>query len=189
LEQLLKRLCNGDMIAWREFVDSFTPVIRISIEKTYTIHGAVWNFQDVEDRLQEVFIRLVDNHYKNLVAFSPEKANMKTYLSVISRNITIDHLRKRKPEDPLDDQIPETLLFEEIKSEKYEKLEYPHEILSGRQNLILRLLIDRNMSIVEVAEAIGVKPQTVRSMKNKAVTRLRRYFEEKMGRNLYEFRK
>src|SRR5579875_833271 len=62
-------------------------------------------------------------------------------------------------------------------AEPVQKLKLPEALLSPRQREILAMLYDREMDVAEVAEALGIDPQTVRSAHHKAIVKLRAYFK------------
>jgi len=49
--------------------------------------------------------------------------------------------------------------------------------LSGREREILAMLYDRDMDVAEIAGALGIDPQTVRSAHHKAMIKLRAHFK------------
>jgi RNA polymerase sigma factor (sigma-70 family) len=57
------------------------------------------------------------------------------------------------------------------------KLKLPEALLSPRQREILAMLYDREMDVAEVAAALGIDPQTVRSAHHKAIVKLRAHFK------------
>jgi RNA polymerase sigma-70 factor (ECF subfamily) len=61
--------------------------------------------------------------------------------------------------------------------EPVRKLKLPEALLSPRQRQILTMLYDREMEVSEVAVALGIDPQTVRSAHHKAMIKLRAYFK------------
>ena len=72
------------------------------------------------------------------------------------------------------DAVPETALA--TGGAPPEKLRLPDGLLSPRQKLVLTMLYDRDMEVADVATALGVDPQTVRSTHHKAMLKLRSHF-------------
>jgi RNA polymerase sigma-70 factor (ECF subfamily) len=62
-----------------------------------------------------------------------------------------------------------------------EKLKLPDALLSPRQREILAMLYDREMDVAEIARALGIDPQTVRSAHHKAMLKLRVHFRGNEG--------
>ena len=54
--------------------------------------------------------------------------------------------------------------------------EIPQKLLSPKQKLILRMIYEDGMPVAEVAESLAIDPQTVRSQRHKALSRLREHF-------------
>ena len=57
------------------------------------------------------------------------------------------------------------------------KLKLPDALLSPRQREILAMLYDQEMDVAEIATALGIDPQTVRSAHHKAMLKLRAHFK------------
>ena len=57
-----------------------------------------------------------------------------------------------------------------------EQIKLPDELLSPRQKLVLTMLYEREMEVGEIATALGIDPQTVRSTHHKAMLKLRKHF-------------
>jgi RNA polymerase sigma-70 factor (ECF subfamily) len=52
-------------------------------------------------------------------------------------------------------------------------LELPPDLLPARQALILKMLFEQDLPVEDVAKLLRIEAQTVRSLKHKALTRLR----------------
>jgi DNA-directed RNA polymerase specialized sigma24 family protein len=81
--------------------------------------------------------------------------------------------RRRLAQTPID-AVPEALLATDATPP--EKLKLPEGLLSPRQKLVLSMIYDRDMEVAEIATALGVDPQTVRSTHHKAMLKLRSHF-------------
>jgi len=55
-------------------------------------------------------------------------------------------------------------------------VELPPQLLSDRQAQVLKMLYNEGMETLEIAQALRVSPQTVRSTKHQAIERLREYY-------------
>ncbi len=165
---------RGDKQAWNGFVERSVGVLFAAVHKVLGRRGQQ-GAVDVEDIVQDVFAKLVRADYRLLRQFDPEKASLVTYLTLIARSTTLDAVKRK--------QLETTELKPEHHPTQPESLRgarkttetgsIPLEVLSERQRLILHLLFDRGMSVVEVAAALAVDPQTIRSAKHKALTKLR----------------
>jgi len=164
----LQALSRGDKAAWDAFVRRYAGLV------TAAVRGVSRDGRDVEDLVQEVFVRLCKDGFRLLKTYDASRAGLSTWLTIVARSTARDALRRRQlPVSPIE-AVPEALLATE--SAPPEKLKLPEGLLSPRQALILSMLYDRDMEVGEIAEALGVDPQTVRSTHHKAMLKLRSHF-------------
>jgi RNA polymerase sigma-70 factor (ECF subfamily) len=168
----------GEKRAWDAFVAAQAPVIYAAVGKKLRVAG---HGEDVEDVVQEVFVKLCRHDFKLLRGFDPARAKLTTFLTVIATTTAIDHLRRQAAQRSgfhrnIDD-VPEAALS--VDAEPPERVEIPDGLLSPRQALVMTLLYEREMDGPEAAEMLGISAQTVRSLHHKALLRLRAHFAEK----------
>ncbi len=166
----LARLKSGDRSEWDRFVRRAGPVIYAAVLRRLAPAGRAG---DAEDVAQEVFARLCRPE-RPLAGYDPARASLSTFLTVLATSAAIDHLRRQRPADPLQEVPEERLTIPP--SEPAERLILPENLLTARQRLVLTLLYDREMEVVEAAGLLGVDPQTIRSTHHKAMQRLRAHF-------------
>ena len=166
----LQALTRGDKAAWNGFVRRYAGLILSAVRVT-TRHGI-----DVEDIVQEVFTRLCKNDFRLLKTYDPARAGLSTWLTIVARSTARDMQRRRQPAITPLDAVPEIMLA--VTAEPQEKLRLPDGLLSPRQKLVLTLLYEREMEVAEIAAALGIDPQTVRSTHHKAMLKLREHFAE-----------
>ncbi len=171
----IERLVLGDTEAWSEFTERYAPVIYSAVEKTLRVYSGVEHIDSAGDIVQEVFVRLIKNDYRTLRSYNPSKSAPATFLSIVSRSAAIDFLRALKPEVPGAEELIQDMPAPE--KPQAPDLEIPEELLSPRQKLVLHLLFDKELTVSEAAQTLGVEEQTIRSAKHKALTRLRNYFK------------
>jgi len=167
-EEEIERLLAGERGAWQGFVERYAPVIFAAVRKRLVPAGRVG---DVEDVAQDVFVKICANDHRLLRSFDPARARLTTWLTVIASSASIDHLRRHARPTSSVDQVPEHHLAVPAKEPAWVSI--PDGLLSPRQALILRLLYHKEMTAAEVAQTLGIDPQTVRSMHHKALQRLR----------------
>src|SRR5687768_5653656 len=104
--ELLKRCSKrpADEAAWQEFVRRYDHTIRLSVIKTF--HRKAREEADrkpqfpedlIEDLVQAVYVRLVEDHNRALERFEGEYANsIFQYLSMISINVVRDYFREMR---------------------------------------------------------------------------------------------
>jgi RNA polymerase sigma-70 factor (ECF subfamily) len=160
----------GDKEAWDAFVRRHAGVVWAAVRRTLRGSSSV----EAADLVQEVFVRLLHDQCRLLRSFDPCRASLPTWLALVARSVTIDHLRRRALPmvragvDSLD--RPDT---GPSRADSAEPL--PLHVLTARQRLVLAMLFERGMSVAQTAKAMGVDEQTIRSSKHKALSRLREH--------------
>ncbi len=130
----------------------------------------------VEDLTQEVFLRLCKDEFRLLRSYDPARAGLSTWLTIVARSTARDAMRRRRPEPVPLEMVPEARLAVDPVL-PVRKLKLPEALLSPRQREILSMLYDREMDVAEIAAALGIDRQTVRSAHHKALTKLRAHFK------------
>jgi len=164
----LQALSRGDKSAWDAFVRRYAGLI------VAAVRGVAHSGSDVEDLVQEVFVRLCKDGFRLVKTYDPSRAGLSTWLTIVARSTARDALRRRQLALTPIEAVPEGLLATEPVSA--EKLKLPDGLLSPRQKLVLSMLYDQDMEVAEIAAALGVDPQTVRSTHHKAMLKLRSHF-------------
>ena len=171
-------LCRGDKRAWDEFVARYAGTVRLAV--VGVLRQAGRDAGEAGDLVQEVFLRLCKDEFRLLAQYDPARAAPATWLTLIARSMAIDHLRRKQLRRVPLEAAPESA-FAVDPPEPAERLAIPPGLLSPRQELILAMLYERDMDPAEVAAALGIEVQTVRSMHHKALTKLRAFFGEERG--------
>lgn len=169
----LERLVAGDKAAWDRFVARTTAVVYAAAQRRLAPFGRQ---DDVEDVVQDVYVKLCARQYRVLKTYDPKRAKLTTWLTVVASSTAIDHLRRQKTANRPIDSVPEAELAVDPPADPVQ-VKIPDGLLSPRQALVLEMLYKREMDVAEAAGAMGVNPQTVRSMHHKALTKLRGHFQ------------
>jgi RNA polymerase sigma-70 factor (ECF subfamily) len=173
----LQACVDGDKQAWDDFVDRCSGVIVAAVRRVVGKGAGSQGAQAIEDPVQEVFLRLIKHDYRLLRSFDPDRASLSTWLTLVARSVAVDQLRRRRlPSVPLTEQELPTRSPIGLREPPV-----PVQLLTGRQRLVLDMLFGRQMSVAQVAAALAVDPQTVRSTKHKALIRLREQLEDRAG--------
>ncbi|WP_291327515.1 sigma-70 family RNA polymerase sigma factor [Desulfovibrio sp. UCD-KL4C] len=133
---------------------------------------------DIEEIFQEVAFKIIKNNY--LSKYSSDKSSLNTWLYIISRSVSIDYMRKLQKNFQYIDEYEESPTIDIPKS----TITIPNGLLSERQNQVIKMVFWGDMRSVEVAEQLGISPQTVRSIKHQAIAKLRRYFGAETERRI-----
>ncbi|AKG05487.1 MULTISPECIES: RNA polymerase sigma factor SigW [Salimicrobium] len=155
-------------------VQAFEDVVSFYQNKVYFVcFRMIGNSQEAEDLAQEAFIRA----YTNIESFD-EKRKFSTWLYRIATNLTIDRIRKKKPDYHLDADIKGTdglsmhdqlATDEALPEEQVENLElrgYIQREITAlppiyRSVIVLRFL--EELSLQEIAEVLDMPVGTVKT--------------------------
>lgn len=168
----LELLCSGDKRSWDAFVEANARVIYWTAASVLRRRNPHASEQEVGDVSQEIFLKLVQNDYRLLRSFNPAKSSLRTWLAVIARSTTMDHLRRevRATRDLVEAELEEI----PAEPEAGESCpEIPLDALSSRQRMVLRMIYELDMDVRDVAKALEITEQTVRSIRHQALARVR----------------
>lgn len=169
----------GSKSAWDAFVRAAAPVIYAAVRRSHHSRGAQ-SVGEIDDRVQDVFMRLLRDDCKLLRTFDPKRASLVTWLTIIARTVVHEHARKRQlPTTGMDalapiaaDPASEPILASGAGASLGET-RFPLGALSEQQRQVIEMLFQEGLSVEQAAARLGVEPQTIRSAKHKALTRLR----------------
>ena len=166
----LEALARGEKGAWEAFVRRYAGLV------VAAVRGVGREAAEVEDLVQEVFLRLCKDDFRLLRSYDPTRAQLSTWVTIIARSTARDALRRHRPVVVPIEAVPEGRLAVDP-VEPARPLKLPEALLSPRQREILMMLYDREMEVAEVAATLGIDPQTVRSAHHKAMVKLRAHFK------------
>jgi len=166
----LEALARGEKGAWEAFVRRYAGLV------VAAVRGIARETTEVEDLVQEVFLRLCRDDFRLLRTYDPARAQLSTWVTIIARSTARDALRRHRPVVVPIEAVPEGQLAVDP-VEPVRPLKLPEALLSPRQREILTMLYDREMEVAEVATALGIDRQTVRSAHHKAMVKLRAHFK------------
>jgi RNA polymerase sigma factor (sigma-70 family) len=166
----LDGLLRGERGTWEVFVRRYAGLV------VAAVRGVARDAAEIEDLTQEVFLRLCKDDFRLLRSYDPARAGLSTWITIVARSTARDALRRFRPVSVPIDALPEgRLAIDPV--EPVQKLKLPDALLSPRQREILTMLYDNEMEVAEVALALGIDPQTVRSAHHKAMLKLRAHFK------------
>jgi RNA polymerase sigma-70 factor (ECF subfamily) len=166
----LEALARGEKGAWETFVRRYAGLV------VAAVRGVARENTEVEDLVQEVFLRLCRDDFRLLRTYDPARARLSTWITIVARSTARDALRRHRPVVVPIEAVPESRLAVDP-VEPARRLKLPEALLSPRQREILTMLYDREMDVAEVATALGIDRQTVRSAHHKAMVKLRAHFK------------
>ena len=169
----IDKLTQGNKKAWDLFVEQISPLLLHIIKKTLLHYHQ--STDDIPDFLQDIFIHFYKDNFHVLKLYDPQHGQFSTWCGVIARNKVIDRLRKKSISTiPLDDEHEQQAGV--VPVNRTEKIRIPLDLLSNRQRLVIRLIYEKDMEVSEVADMLSISQQTVRSLRHKALSKLRDYF-------------
>ena len=159
LDQLLEQLKTGNRLAFKRIYNEYAPKVYRFAQRYMT------NDNDVEDIVQEVFIRL----WKVRMSVNPT-LNFDNYLFTIARNLIFNHHRARINEVYLQDTVlasleneydmPEDEIIAQDLSQYIDKIV---EQLPPKQQEVFNMSRRQMLTYKEIAEQLGISEKTVES--------------------------
>ncbi|WP_102349491.1 RNA polymerase sigma factor SigW [Bacillus sp. Marseille-P3661] len=167
IKKRIKQVKKGDQNAFAEIVELFK-------DKVYQLcYRMIGNAHEAEDLAQEAFIRA----YVNIHSYDINR-KFSTWLYRIATNLSIDRLRKRKPDYYLDAEIQGTeglTMYSHLQSdeplpeESVESLEFQEMIQSEINELppmyrsVIVLKYIEELSLKEISEILDIPIGTVKT--------------------------
>jgi len=177
IESDWQALLRGEKRAWDDFVREAAPLVRAVARRVLAPMGREEALPDV---VQETFVSLCRDDFNLLRRFDRERASLVTYLGVIASRRAVDHLRRTEQATVAVESVADELLAV-LPAEPARALNFPDDLLTPRQTLILRLRYERDLEVEEISRILGISPQTVRSLHHKALVRLRAQLASETG--------
>ncbi|HLW52850.1 MAG TPA: sigma-70 family RNA polymerase sigma factor [Candidatus Angelobacter sp.] len=166
---LIARLRIRDQSAMSDLYDRYSSVV-------YGVALRVLgDTMAAEDVLQEVFLQL----WRNPHAFDPGRGRLAPWLAVIARNRAIDLLRKRPPEEEIDEQPIATGINLEDAAAQRMAIEKVRAVLAGlppEQRRTLEMAFFEGMTHTEIAAKTGDPLGTVKTRIRAALLAVRKAF-------------
>ena len=171
-QELVDRLRAGDRQAFRAFVDQHQGHV------TFTVVSMLGRTEDVDDVVQDVFIRF----YESLNQFRGD-ASVITYLKRIAVNRSLDALRRRKrwharflSRDDDHNGLREPAAEESLPLERSERAAQVHRAiaaLSDKHKAVVVLRLLEGFSTEETADMLNIAYGTVLSRLSRATETLK----------------
>lgn len=163
--RLVEKLKKGETKAFDELVDCFIDSL---IWKARLLLG---NYADVEDVVQEAFIRAFNSisTYKG--------PNLGAWINTITHNLCIDKIRKEKRNRKLSEELRSSFSLEtdDVSSDK--ELEIL-DLLSPQDRYLVHLKLIEGLSYKEIASITSLAEGTLRNRVSKAVQKLRKELQK-----------
>lgn len=153
---LVTAVRSGDQSAMAELYDRHSSIVYSVALRVLQDAGAA------EDVLQDVFMRF----WRNPGAFDASRGNMTAWLAVIARHRAIDALRRRRPEDGLEDvvvSVESDLASETDRSRAMDKVRGALQTMPAPQRSALEMAYFEGLTHTEIAEKSGEPLGTIKT--------------------------
>lgn len=168
--ELLSRVGQGDENAMESVFRRYCgPVYSVALR---ILHDG----GQAEDVMQEIFLQL----WRRPAAFVQTRGSLGAWLVVVTRNRAIDHLRRRKLTDSVDDVVlasPVNVSDEAERNAMMEKVRGVLANLPQEQRKSLELAYFEGLTHAEIASRTGDPLGTVKTRIRQALISLRKAFE------------
>ena len=171
----LRACLAGGKDAWDAFVRGSAPVIYAAVQRAVRARVAARSStHDIDDRVQDVYVRLFREDFRLLRTFDPKRASLATWLSIIARTVVHEHFQKKRVGlATVDVSGIDPPAAEESVAQPEPISPSLLEHLSVQQRRVIQMLFDEGLTVEVAAGRLDVDPQTIRSAKHKALSRLR----------------
>lgn len=135
------------------------------------IRARVRSSADAEDLHSEVFEKIL----RKIDAFDPTKASLNTWIFTITRNTVIDHFRRTKPNEELDENLSDNIELDEdlLNAESLSELAAALRKLPQQLMDIIVLRYYDGKPLTEIAEIMNLSYGAVKLRHQNAVLMLR----------------
>lgn len=163
----IERLYQKDEEAIKIFLNEFKiPLYNYIYRMTRSRH-------DVEDILQEVFLKI----FKNIQRIDFSK-NYKSFIYKVARNSTLDFLRKRKDEYELNEEVMSGEDISYRKIETKDRIEKALQSIRMEEREIILLKYIQGLKISEISEILEIPENTVKVRIFRAVRKIRKHMQD-----------
>jgi RNA polymerase sigma-70 factor (ECF subfamily) len=169
IEALVARARRGDHAAFTALYDAFAG-------RLYRfIRFRVGDDRDAEDLVQRVFLKVIEA----LPRYEQRGTPFAAWLFRLTRNVVIDHVRTRRPAEPLEaltarpatDRGPEELALSAI---ELDAIEAALDVLTPEQREVIAYRFFGGLSPAEIGLVMGKREGSVRALQFRALAALRR---------------
>ena len=166
---LVSAIRSGDEQAMAQLYDRYSPIIYSVALRVLGDTGAA------EDVLQDVFMQL----WRNPGAFDSSRGSLGAWLAVITRNRSIDTLRKRRPESDMEDvvlSVEPDMAGDADRTRVRERVRAALEGMPDAQRKALELAYYEGLTHSEIAAKTGEPLGTIKTRIRAGLMTLRKAF-------------
>ena len=168
-DSLLRSAREGNQAAWQELYDGLAPAILGYLRA----NGS----PDPEDVLSEVFLQVA----RDLARFDGEEKGFRSWVFTIAHHRLIDarrHSARRpielSPEPPEPSDRADDAADEALARIGLEEVQRVLETISDDQRTVLLLRVVGDLSVEDVAKAVGKRPGAVKALQRRGLAAVKR---------------
>lgn len=168
---LVSAIRAGDQNAMAALYDRYSSIVYSVALRVLGDTGAA------EDVQQDVFMQL----WRNPGAFDASRGNLGAWLAVIARNRAIDALRKRKPEDDVEDVVLSVVPDMAAEADRSRIAVKVRELLAAMpaaQRTALEMAYYEGLTHTEIAAKTGEPLGTIKTRIRAGLIALRKAFQK-----------
>lgn len=171
---LLRRLLADDPSAWRELVEKYSALLLAISRRTFGGYGFAVSDHDCEDVVAEVWGNLLRNN-RQVIRQCLERKQVLPTLHVLTRNRTIDVMRRRKlVTQPLSEEFAEVPVVEtEAEELPVAQLRIALTQLSAKERTLVELFYLQKKKYREIELLTGISQNSVGPTLARALEKLR----------------
>lgn len=173
--ELIRAVQRGDEKAWCGLVTRYSRVVWSATA------GYNFSFEDREDIVQEVFVRLI----RHIKSYNSDKASFTTYITTITKRICIDKLRKIRvrrevllPPEELKPLSSPNNYETDHTQDKINILCEALEKLKPDERLVIELFYKEGFSYNQIAEVMSRDYAWVKNTLHRAREYIRKFLEK-----------
>jgi len=153
---LVTAIRSGDQSAMAALYDRYSSIVYAVALRVLQDTGAA------EDVLQDIFMQL----WRNPGAFDASRGNMAAWLAVITRHRAIDALRRRRPQDDIEDvilSVEPDMASDADRSRAMEKVRGALQAMAPPQRSALEMAYFEGLTHAEIANKTGEPLGTIKT--------------------------
>jgi RNA polymerase sigma-70 factor, ECF subfamily len=167
---LVSAIRSGNQSAMASLYDRYSSIVYSVALRVLGDTGAA------EDILQDVFMQL----WRNPGSFDSSRGSLGAWLAVVTRNRAIDALRKRRPENDIEDvviSVEADLASEADRTRTAEKVRSVLGSMPAAQRSALEMAYFEGLTHTEIAAKTGEPLGTIKTRIRAGLTTLRKAFQ------------
>lgn len=176
LDPLLERILNDDRDAWDRLVRDYSGFLTAIARKIFASYGSANATHDIEDAVCDVWKNLIEND-RRVIRLCLERGNFLQTLQVLTRNRSVDILRRRQNNLAIHDIQPAQPQHEPpaFSAEEIARLV---EELPQRERTLITLFFLQGKKYRQIADLTGIPQNSIGPTIARALARLRKSIKE-----------